>query len=197
MLIPIQVTTYTAKIEGKALREVTCESCGQEYVYVLHIRVKGTSAHPYGVNASAGPENARADAEAKYRKRLKDAVDLAPCPRCGWIQENMHALARRMKGTDYLQLLVGFVAFFAGIGLLGLLPFWGVLEDLYRVIIPIGLAVIMLAALAVFFRRLVADRRWHPNDAPAERRLAIAAKISIPREEYLKALQRQEGGTQE
>jgi hypothetical protein len=194
----IYVKNFHTTLEGMALREVICENCGQEYLYLLEAQVRGSSSHLYDIGSRDGPTKAYADAEAKLAKQLEDGVDDAPCPRCGWVQNHMLPISRRRRKTDPV-LLVGLLSTVgASIVILVFLLTWAVDKKDAGPVMLFGLSILVgPIALPVTIWRCLVDRRWSPNNSPVARRLAIAEEISITREEYLQMVQRGKGGIQE
>lgn len=171
---------YTVSRAGKTLREVTCEQCGQDYVYMLHVKIEirdGTL------------EGAVSMAERVRALRLNEGIDVAPCPACGWIQKQMYAKAR--TGTDYLFAFgLGGVCL-CGIGLYAVLlsP-----EAKLRPAKPQDVQIllwILIPCLLITVWRTIVGLTWHPNRQPVEKRLTAAAKISMKRQDYEEMLERE------
>ncbi|CAG0983260.1 hypothetical protein PLCT2_02036 [Planctomycetaceae bacterium] len=88
VLIPIG-TSHSASIEGARLKEVCCEHCRCEYVYFAHRTGQGLGFAPLFLFQGAAENSAEKAAYERLQKALDKAVDIAPCPQCGRVQDFM------------------------------------------------------------------------------------------------------------
>lgn len=95
VLIPIG-TSYTAQLEASSLKEVCCEQCRCEYVYVAARSGTGHGLAPLFMFQEAAESSAEKAAYQRLQKELAKAVDIAPCPRCSRVQGFM-IRAKRVK----------------------------------------------------------------------------------------------------
>ncbi len=94
MLIPI-AKTFTAASWGSAFKLVQCEQCVKVYVYRVKRRGQGEGTSPLFLDDEGAQNRATQRAACELQKELDSAIDVVPCPACGWIQSDMQALARR------------------------------------------------------------------------------------------------------
>src|SRR5262245_46375005 len=168
-MIPIP---YAAVVEsvvhGRVPKQVQCEQCGHEYLYLLERQVRGQGTDLLFLDREGAEQRARAEAEARLQAVLERAVDGVPCPECGHVQQHMFPYLRRMRHRNMerlgLFLIPVAVLLFLGCllataatqnqpnGLLGeVLPLWGVC------------IVVTLLAPFLIILRLVLIRRYDPN----------------------------------
>lgn len=88
VLIPIG-TSHSASIEGMRLKEVCCERCRCEYIYFAQRTGQGQGFAPLFLFQGAAENSAEKAAYERLQKALDKAVDIAPCPQCGRVQEFM------------------------------------------------------------------------------------------------------------
>lgn len=99
LLVPVFFPEFRVTVIDAVPKEVSCESCGRDYVYLLARRVQRQAGGLLGTQADA-----EASAETALRKALGPAVDPVPCPSCGWYQRLMVREARRRWGRGLLSL---------------------------------------------------------------------------------------------
>jgi hypothetical protein len=194
--IPTKVTSW-AKREGSDIKEVTCEACGQQYVYLLRRTVYVPWDFSIWHNNKLAWKSAGMEADLKLRDALRNGYGDVPCPHCGWIQNHMFKMARNKRAA---------IPFYAGLLVL-LVP---VLFGVYVAVTVINPAVergqavdfrpyAMIAAplLAVSLVFTTWAWRcatwWNPNSASVEARLRRARKLALTREAYLELLKANEG----
>lgn len=86
---------FTANIEGKTEKEVTCEHCKEQYVYLLERKASGFGISVRGLDDEGAQDRARIHAEQKLQNCFDNDYDLVPCPACGAYQSRMVASLRR------------------------------------------------------------------------------------------------------
>lgn len=86
---------FEASATGRAAREVTCEQCGESYVYVVTARAIGQRLSPLGLDDAAAAEAAQDKALRDLPRVLRSTVEPIACPACGWYQDDMVDMARR------------------------------------------------------------------------------------------------------
>jgi hypothetical protein len=167
-------------LRGVTLKEVVCEQCSQDYLYVPGLAAKARFA-------KLGEEAA---AEKGMDAVMKDCA-VAPCPRCGAIQKDMYPVAREEK-SEYIFLSVGVVlcmfSVFFFVHIMEQLSKFGGLsdEDTNRIQLQ-GLAdaasfLLGVGCLVWSWRRV---QKWDPNSQPVGRRLQLAREVSLLRDDYL------------
>src|SRR4051794_9482789 len=104
--VPVFWTEYTATMEGRVLKSVSCENCATEYVYVMERQATGVGTSVYGLNpgASGHAKTTAADTLGAY---LENDFDPVPCPTCGHYQRYMFPKLMETKGLLGLLLAVG------------------------------------------------------------------------------------------
>src|SRR4051794_3720855 len=79
--------------QGLPAKEVACEACKQEYIYFPELAAEAQAA-------KQGPDVAKNMGMVAV---LQDCA-IAPCPRCGWIQQEMFPLAREQARLSFMML---------------------------------------------------------------------------------------------
>jgi hypothetical protein len=172
---------HSSERTGTALKEVRCEECGLEYVYLL----KRSVAIP------VGGSNSEADARAGARLAalLREGVDLAPCPSCGRYQAEMVEREKNRVSYQLNQAALGLSYGWIVVVFLVLMSLVGVLQGHENaVIVTVGAAGLAsfgcllgcLALLAVARRR---SERCDPNGLPREERIRIGQSLARPKQE--------------
>jgi ribosomal protein S27E len=96
MLIPIPTgRKYQATIVGRQFREVTCENCGSQYVYVVKAVGGGSGSSPMFLNNDGARAHAVGAARMQVERRLRELHLPVPCPDCGWYQHMVQIRRRR------------------------------------------------------------------------------------------------------
>jgi hypothetical protein len=180
---------YTVFQRGTVLKGVKCESCGTEYVYALTRVSKGVAHSPYFLDNKGAQRRAGAEAQRNLEKRLARECAAAPCPRCGWVQKHMFAVARGEQWGKHSQTGCStfWVAVLFGSTLLGVHTFTNWLPPDRHHILNQALEVVawslFAAAILLALGAWVRYRRWDPNSQPVQERLERAARICMTKEE--------------
>lgn len=110
MAIPI-AKFYSAASWGSASKVVQCEHCRKTFAYLVRRRGQGEGTSPLFLDNEGAQQRAAQLAQRDLRNALDKAVEVVPCPACGWIQSDMQALARRQYRPRWkiagISLLVG------------------------------------------------------------------------------------------
>jgi hypothetical protein len=94
MVIPYALT-YTASKQGVALRRVTCEKCGAQFVYALTRKAVAESTSWFFLDNQGAKERAAENVDRELSEALDRDVDRVPCPKCGLYQSAMFPGIRR------------------------------------------------------------------------------------------------------
>ena len=86
--------SYGTSVAGSALKRVECDSCGCEYVYQLQRTGAGEGLSLLWMQEEKAQKEAASAAEKDLKRELKKAIDLVPCPGCGWYQKKMVRAAK-------------------------------------------------------------------------------------------------------
>jgi RNase P subunit RPR2 len=98
MLIPIpHGKKFTATMTGREIREVKCEKCGAEYVYIVQVRAKGSGFSPLFLDDDRAWARAGKEAKQRVKQQLRGLHLPIPCPNCGWYQKHMVELLRKRR----------------------------------------------------------------------------------------------------
>jgi hypothetical protein len=184
---------YTATVTGSTAKLVSCEQCQVEYVYKLQRTATGSGSSLLFVDNEGARNRASSRAGAKLDQVLDRAVDLVPCPACGWYQKNMVAKARRL----HRQWLV-----YLGIGLMvGLIPLGFIILLIVNsanhrqiddpvVPVPIMAAIagfIVLVAFGLMIARARLARSYDPNNDDVEARKRLGKERAVLRADLERA----------
>ncbi|MFO0965463.1 MAG: hypothetical protein U0793_07735 [Gemmataceae bacterium] len=94
MAIPIARIVYASAV-GSAAKIVSCETCGKKYVYEVRRLSQGQAIHLISSEGEGAKALAQRIAAHDLKKQLDAAIEVVPCPACGWIQADMLPTARR------------------------------------------------------------------------------------------------------
>ena len=109
--------------ERTAVKEVTCQHCQAEYLYVIERTAIGQATTLYHFNEEGARDRSQTRAQTNLQVIEKD-FDLVPCPNCGSYQPQMVAFLRRTQHfwmfllAVLLFLLSALALIFAGISAL-------------------------------------------------------------------------------
>lgn len=179
----------TVTATGRKLKPVRCENCGHQYVYMLKRQASGGASALEGRELGA-EDKARTMAQSILDRKMKGAVDLVPCPKCGWVQERMIPVARRQHLAWMLWLGAALGALFFPIGGIGLAvgvasqfaPNFADRAPTWQLILFAGLLCLGLVGLGLVFAKWIFAAGFDPNQGDAEywkdlgRRRAIKPK---------------------
>lgn len=82
-------------VESAKFKGVTCRQCGQQYAYFVRCAGVGQAAGYLGIENDGAPAAAQTRAREDLQRALDNWTAPAPCPRCGLLQPEMIADARR------------------------------------------------------------------------------------------------------
>jgi hypothetical protein len=169
--------------------EVTCEQCSHYYGYALTRSQRAIGDRYVWQSCDKGKEKALSDARRDVDRKLARGVELVPCPRCGWIQARMLGRAR-----DENYPIEGWPALFAFIlatvALAALFVLWKLEEALQLNWVTAWVSLIATFALMVtvglvcIAREALRARKYDPNSAPQEERIALGRSRSLRWEQF-------------
>lgn len=114
---------YTSFVVGRQIEQVTCEKCQTQFCYELTRIGTGVSHSPYFLDEASAPNRAQGRAQGDMGKRLQREAEMVPCPKCGWVNEDLIKVYRKLKYRRLPWLAVAivpvgfFAALFLGAGL--------------------------------------------------------------------------------
>jgi hypothetical protein len=74
---------------GARIVSIQCDKCGCEYFYELARIGVGTASAPYGAGQDAAARKSQETSQRDLDARLSYEAELVPCPKCGWINEDL------------------------------------------------------------------------------------------------------------
>lgn len=95
MIIPIG-RQYSANFTVHVWKQVHCESCGGDYVYMMQRQGSGSAFSPLGLANESAKRLAENSANNEARRLLHEG-DFVACPTCGWYQRHMILIHRRKQ----------------------------------------------------------------------------------------------------
>jgi hypothetical protein len=194
--IPVFWTEYTATMQGRTLKVVPCENCSTEYVYILEREASGVGTSVYMLNSEGAAAHAQSAAGDTLKEFLDNDFDPVPCPVCGHYQRYMFPKLRETKGMGIVVITIALllIGAIAAVGSLkcslgylqhpseadfrSMITAWSVL----LVVCFIGLV------LSILNKRKI--RRFDPNVADQQARIAIGRSRAVTRAEFEKMQQR-------
>ena len=88
--VPVYVgQNIKATLVGRQIREVTCEHCGQQYVYFIKAIARGEATNHYYLDEEKAKSRALRAANYELQVQLRDAHLPVWCPDCGRYQRHM------------------------------------------------------------------------------------------------------------
>jgi hypothetical protein len=189
--VPVFWTQYTATVQGRRLKNVACENCSTEYVYVIEREAVSASTSMYGLN-NTGVAAATAAGET-LSAVLENDFDPVPCPACGHYQRYMFP---KVLGNTGLWARVGMlVAVFIGclVAVSAVLRSVTYLQqksdDTFRRMATAWSAVLILCltAFGLSLVNKIKIRRFNPNVGDPQARIAIGRIRAVTRAEFEKA----------
>jgi hypothetical protein len=192
VLIPYAMS-YRSTVEGRILKEVRCELCGLEYVYVLICQAEGQGTSMLFLDNEGAQARARQGAEEQLRANLAGGCAVVPCPECGHVQEHMVPQARRLHRAWMKKVAVGaFIV--AGISFLPAMIFTMLADRpiegfAARALLWPLVGVCLAIAVGLPLLRIVLSRMYDPNNEPVESRKEAAQKVEVRKEDIMKAAQ--------
>jgi hypothetical protein len=89
------VNEVAATETGSVTKHVQCESCRHGYCYSAQRTGRGEALNIFYLNYSEAKATAKRRARDNLKQKLERAVELFPCPECGWTQQAMLPAAKR------------------------------------------------------------------------------------------------------
>ena len=187
-LIPYALS-YTAFSTGSVVKSVRCESCGEEYHYLMTRQVEGEGTSLFFLNNRGAKKRAKVRSRELLMEELESSCDSVPCPSCGWYQMNMVVMLRQqrwswMKTVGWLTLLPAAVCLLMVFSVMSLYEATEgrgmVLTWLTRMAILVGVS------LALFLGRCVGARLYKPNAADVVQRKELGQSLSLSKADFLK-----------
>jgi hypothetical protein len=179
---------YSASVEGKVPRFVTCEQCGHAFGYWLKRTGAGSASSYLGIGMIGGRERASSRAEDNLEQRLRTECDAVPCPSCGWYQEHMIEQTRHERygwlvRVGWLLFAVAVFAFVFGGCLVTALDKIPALTGIARGTQAVALLA-LFAPLAGHLLRQQLSARYDPNADDVEERKQRGNKRAMKPKEY-------------
>ena len=102
---------YKCSVAGSVWKEVCCEGCQCDYVYLLSRTGSGSGSSPYYIDNDGAQRRAEEAAVKNLQRRLERDCDAVACPECGMYQPLMVRLLRRRRwGWMHIVGWIGVVA---------------------------------------------------------------------------------------
>ena len=182
MIVGLQ---YNAAVGGSVVKDVECESCRTEYVYLMERVGKGVGNSLYLLDNEGAERRAESAAHSALERKLQRECDVVPCPSCGHVQQQM---VRRAKRNLHRWVVpVGIACLAIGLILVMLEAYWISMRTVSKEPILLGLDVawgLVVAGIGlVILRRILAA--LHDPNSPERRgeRMAEAATRTMSKQE--------------
>jgi hypothetical protein len=188
MAVPTGVE-FTTLAKGKAVKKVHCESCGNDYVYLMKRGFEGLETAWLSSTEKKAKDMSKMKAVLGLQMMLDADCELIPCPECGWYQPNMVKKIRQGFRDNFATAGLIMIAV-AVVLVLGAFAHFGEQvpgADQLQLRHPVLLAfAVPLAALGIALYPLgkVLASRKDPNEDDPERRKKLGRRSSISRSEY-------------
>jgi hypothetical protein len=178
-----------AERSGAVLKEVKCEQCSTEYVYLLQ-RTARVAEH-------CSRQALERKAERALQFQLATGFDLVPCPVCGWYQS---AMVRREKRRAGEGLWIGGVVAAAlspvplGVALLllaiALFPNGTPAPPPEAIAVPFTLGgLCLVTSLGLWIAARIRSARYNLNAADQDERIQLGRSLARPKKEIAHLLE--------
>ena len=193
--IPVFWTKHTATMQGRALKVVPCENCSTEYVYILEREASGVGTSMYMLNSEGAAGHAQSAAGDTLKEVLDNDFDPVPCPACGHYQRYMFPKLLETKGMGVLVITIALLMI-AGIAAVSALKcsfdyLQRPSDADFRSMITAWLVLLVVCfigfGLSILNKRKI--RRFDPNAADQQARIAIGRSRAVTRAEFEKMQQ--------
>ena len=193
--IPVFWTKYTATMQGRNLKVVACENCATEYVYILEREASGVGTSVYMLNNEGAAGHAQSAAGDTLKEVLDNDFDPVPCPACGHYQRYMFPKLRETKGMGVVVITIALLMI-GGIATVGALkcsldyllrPSEADFPSMITAWSVLLVACFIGLGLSILNKRQI--RRFDPNAADQQARIAIGRNRAVTRAEFEKLRQ--------
>ncbi|HTU92881.1 MAG TPA: hypothetical protein VMF69_22565 [Gemmataceae bacterium] len=198
--IPVFWTKYTATMRGRAMKVVPCENCSTEYIYILEREASGVGTSVYMLNNEGAAGHAQSAAGDTLKEVLDNDFDPVPCPACGHYQRYMFSKLRETKGMGIVVITIALlmIGVIAAVGALrcSLDYLQNQSEADFRSMFT-AWAVLLVVCLIGFGLSVLNNRkmrRFDPNVADQQARIAIGRSRAVTRAEFEKIQQEDKRG---
>jgi hypothetical protein len=198
--LPVFWTQYTATVQGRNLKFVTCENCSTEYVYVIERETTGAGTSMYMLDNEGAAGHATSAAGETLTSVLENDFDPVPCPACGHYQRYMFP---KLLGNTGLWVRLVMI----GVGALGCLAAVNALlrsvtylehpndHGFGQMITAWSIVLLLcLTGLGLSIVNKVIIRRFNPNVRDPQARIAIGRSRAVTRAEFEEAQYKHQRG---
>jgi hypothetical protein len=169
--------------------DVACEQCGHCYGHALTRSRRAIGDRYVWQAREKYREKWLAQARRELDAKLARAVEVVPCPHCGWIQSRMLDRARQERYPA--ETWPGLFAFIlAMIALAGLFVLWE-LEKAFQlnwvtawISLSATFGLMVCCGGLCIVREALRARRYDPNSAPQEERIELGRQRSLSWEQF-------------
>jgi len=182
MVIPFLWSTYTATVRGAVLKRVTCEGCGERYVYAMERTARGQGTSAYMLDNRGAERRSSAAADKTLRRMFERECDIVPCPACGTVQEDMVRTSRSGHRRWLLRAGIWMILAAGGLGFVNWVS--GMEGPRYQFLSWPAYAVIAMLGPAALVVRAFLQAAHDPNDEPVEQRIEDGRARALTEEEY-------------
>jgi uncharacterized protein (DUF697 family) len=182
-MIPYAMS-YNSTVRGRAVKQVTCEGCRLEYVYMVERTGSGEGTSVLFLDNEGAAGRAEQAAVREVEQKLAEAVDVVPCPGCGRVQLHMFARAARDRYGWCTTAAVAAVVVAVIAGVVAAVGTTAQMSDRTLTVVGgvAGAAVLTAVLLLVYAAR--GRAQFDPNDWPAEQRFQLAADRAVTKEQF-------------
>jgi hypothetical protein len=198
--IPVFWTKYTATMQGRALKIVPCENCSTEYAYILEREASGVGTSMYMLNNEGAEGHAQSAAGDTLKEVLDNDFDPVPCPACGHYQRYMFPKLLETKRMRVLVITIALLMLGGIAAVSALKCSFDYLQrpsdaDFNRMITAwLVLVVVCFIGFGLSFLNKRKIRRFDPNVADEQARIAIGRSRAVTRAEFEKMQQEKKQG---
>jgi hypothetical protein len=88
---------FKTTLTGSTARDIKCENCGCDYVYLIKAESHGTGVSPLCLDHEGARKRALGQAKLRLHEQLHGVHRAVPCPDCGWYQKHMVQLRKQAR----------------------------------------------------------------------------------------------------
>ena len=176
---------YEVSVSDSISKHVVCESCSNEYDYVLTRKAYGESKAFILLSGEVALRVADHKARKRLAEFLEEGCEPIPCPNCGQVQSHMFARARQLRHRWMWKAFIVLLP----ISVLLLIPALVMLERyekdrtdesfIWALGLWSGLGITICIAIALGLWKYSSAKYYDPNSEPLETRLEFARNNTL------------------
>lgn len=156
---------------GKTLKFVTCEKCGDQYVYSMDRTIRKVQRYNISQDVDQVGIDLEKSAERELQEALQNECDPVPCSKCGWYQRDM-VLESQKRFLGWMVPVGKFILIQAGLAMIIVMVLNKPSKsgENHTALFLIWIILFALLGLSVWGLKLFLATFHNPNKRPIEER---------------------------